>query len=461
MMTGAMMRRRVLTLFLPLLFVVFASCEASGPGGLRGVVLILLDTVRPDHLSAYGYDRETSPAISRLGERGVVFEQAVSSAPWTLPAAATLFSGSPAHRVFDERLTRSGVEAFQRAGFTTAAFTEGAFLSSRYGFSLGFQHYGEEKGFEAVYGTGTEPAIEKTFRLAGEWLARHRRDRFFLLIHTYEPHAPYKRRTFAEALPPGAVGETFEAPTLHALRQGSLSLDDADLEYLKALYDGGILETDRHVGIFLERLAALGIRDTTLVVLTSDHGEELGDHYRTRCGDHGHSLLDDLLKVPLIIDDPSRSYAASRVEAQVRTMDIMPTLLDLVGVPSHIPMEGRSLVPLMQGQSEPGRIAFGGSPHSGPDRSYVRHRGYKYVRVTGAGTRRTMKLIPTPPSEQLYELRKDPGELHNLVDEEPELVAGFRKLLDDLSDGDLRSIEAPDALDDELRKRLESLGYVD
>ena len=437
------------------------------PGKLQGAVLILLDTVRADHLSCYGYDRPTSPHIDALARDGVRFERVIAPSPWTLPSVVALLTGEYAERVLPGKVTRSLPEAFQQAGFTTAAVTEGGFVSTAFGLDRGFGTFEEEQGAIQLVGPRrpgdphARGGIEQTFQRAKQWLSRHREERFFLLIHSYEPHAPYSRRTFAGGMDSGVVGPVFRASSLPALQSGQIVLSDEEIDYVKALYDGGILETDRHVGIFLERLAALGIRDTTLVVLTSDHGEELGDHYRTRCGDHGHSLLDDLLKVPLIIDDPSRSYAASRVEAQVRTMDIMPTLLDLVGVPSHIPMEGRSLVPLMQGQSEPGRIAFGGSPHSGPDRSYVRHRGYKYVRVTGAGTRRTMKLIPTPPSEQLYELRKDPGELHNLVDEEPELVAGFRKLLDDLSDGDLRSIEAPDALDDELRKRLESLGYVD
>jgi membrane-anchored protein YejM (alkaline phosphatase superfamily) len=458
------MRNRSLAVLFPLVLAAFVSCGHSRPGELRGVVLILLDTVRPDHLSAYGYARDTSPAISRLAETGVLFEQVASSAPWTLPAAVTIFSGSPAPLRFSKRLTRSGVEAFRRADFVTAAFTEGAFLSSKYGFALGFEHYVEEKGMTAILGAegkaNAESLVARTFRLASEWVEQNRRDRFFLLIHTYEPHAPYRRRSFAEGLPTGAMGEIFDVKQLGSLREGSVSFGEVELAYLEALYDGGVLETDRQVGAFLEHLESLGIRDETLVVLTSDHGEELGDHYRSRCGDHGHSLLDDLLKVPLIIDDPTRSFPVKTVEVQVRTMDIMPTLLDLLGVPSEIPMEGRSLVPLMNGQSEPPRIAYGGSPHSGPDRGYVRHRGFKYIRVIDPEPGIGGKLLPTPPPEQLYDLQKDPGELYNLAREQPEIAAELRKLLEELTKGASPSVEMPDTLDDELRRRLESLGYV-
>jgi arylsulfatase A-like enzyme len=454
-----------------------AACRGPGTQGetnatagreLQGAVLIVLDTVRADHLSAYGHARRTSPVLDRLASRGVLFEQVVSFAPWTLPSLATILSGRPTGAVYvDGRLRESIVERIGAAGYRTAAITEGGYFSRRFGFDLGFEDYVEEEGPVQLLPPGQprDPnpsgGIHRTFRTAREWIAAHRDEPFFLVIHTYEPHTPYERRTFAEGLDRGSIGETFRIDMLPALKSARVRLDDAELDYLAALYDGGIHESDRYVGEFVEFLASEGLAERTLLVVTSDHGEELGEHYRTHAADHGHALFDDQLLVPLVVCNPIESYPVKRVAAQVRTMDILPTIAALLGVAPGEGLEGASLVPLMRGEERQGRIAVGGETKAGPRRAFLRHRGYKFITVTSRAEGKR-PLPVQPPRFQLYDLRNDPGERVNLANERPELTRQFLETFRRLTAGsaDPGLSPDPDRLDAELLERLRSLGYA-
>jgi arylsulfatase A-like enzyme len=362
------------------------------------------------------------------------------------------------------------VEAIENAGFRTAAFTEGGYLSRYFGLDLGFSKYYEEEGEVQFLSYGeariqdARGGIENTFRLAREWLASNGDVPFFLFIHTYEPHTPYQRHTFTEGLSHGKVGETFAMEKLELLQTGALRFDEKELEYLEALYDGGICEADRHVGSFLDFLLEQGLRDRTLVVVTSDHGEELGKHYPSRCGDHGHSLLDSLVRVPLIIHNPLEDYPIDRVPQQVRLMDVMPTIADILGVSTERELAGRSLLPLMRGVEKAARLAYGTQIRAGPDRIFLRYLGYKYVRVVGPPLPDQNPLFPLPPSQQLYDLKKDYGERSNLVEKKPEILEQMINILNQMrTSGGLdqqQNFTVPEETDGALRKRLKSLGYT-
>jgi arylsulfatase A-like enzyme len=453
------------------------SCGGPDPEGagspsagreLQGAVLILLDTVRADHLSSYGHTNRTSPVLDRLASQGVLFEQVVSFAPWTLPSLATILSAKPPGAVYrDGRLRESIVERIAAAGYRTSAITEGGYFSRQLGFDLGFEHYVEEEGHVQLLPPGQPRnpnptgGIHRTFRAARDWIAAHRDEPFFLVIHTYEPHTPYNRHAFTEGLDRGSIGDVFRIDMLSALRTARVRLDDAELEYLAALYDGGIHESDRYVGEFLSYLESAGLRDRTLVVVTSDHGEELGEHYRTHVADHGHALFDDQLLVPLILYNPVESYPVKRVTAQVRTMDILPTIADLLGVAPGEELDGRTLVPLMRGEERSGRMAVGGETKAGPRRAFLRHLGYKFITVTSPSQGK--RPLPTrPPQHQLYDLRSDPGERVNLAEQRPDLTREFRETLRAVTAGRAGPALAPDPerLDAELLERLRSLGYV-
>jgi arylsulfatase len=212
--------------------------SAAAPGLPFGAVMFLLDTVRADHISSYGYERTTTPAIDALAREGVLFRQVASYSTWTLPSVVAMLSGVYPPLVLDDRrqMKWSLVEAIAKAGYRTAAFTEGGFVSRRWRMDRGFQHY-----FEEPHTEDSTNEIDKTFRDARQWLAANKDSPFFLLIHTYEAHMPYTNRDFARELDPGRVGPTYELEFLGRVRSGEIVLTPEESEYIRALYDGDIL----------------------------------------------------------------------------------------------------------------------------------------------------------------------------------------------------------------------------
>jgi arylsulfatase A-like enzyme len=440
---------------------VLGCFDAQPRKPLQGAVVILLDTVRPDHLSPYGYSRPTSPNLEQLAKMGVLFERVVSCAPWTRPSVAAILSGQYPGALWGEDVfvSQSLVESLRKSGYLTAAFTEGGYVSRKYGMDRGFDTYVEETG--AIVAPKPTGGIANTFRQAQAWLAGHKDDRFFLLIHTYEPHAPYINRDFAKDMATGVIGDRFSIELLPELQSGKLTLTPAEVEYVRALYDGDLLNTDRFVGKFLDVLRELSLGDRTLVVVTSDHGEEMGDHFPANIGDHGHSLYDDLLLVPLIIYDPRQAYAVKRVESQVRTIDIFPTISELLGVPQDDSnLDGATLVPIMKGIDHVDRQALSSWTHKGALRVSLRDRGFKYVANAGAEETRPPILNP-PPDHELFDLALDPGEKNNLYDARPELAKAMHESMMKRREQVLeRRSTPPRGVDRELDERLKSLGYV-
>jgi choline-sulfatase len=237
-------------------------------------------------------------------------------------------------------------------------------------------------------------------------------------------------------------------------------MGEVERVYLSALYDGGVIESDRWVKYFLESLGEIGLRDRTLIVVTSDHGEDLGEHYANRAGDHGHALHDDQVMVPLILHNPVERYAVRQVRAQVRTMDIFPTIAEILRVPHESDRGGESFLPLLRDEVSEGRIAYGGMVDAGPRRQFVRYLGHKYIEVVGPA-KKGRDLVPPPPEVQLFDLTVDPGEKNNLADESPELVRRFHAMLGSLvNEGQAEPFELPRELDEQTRARLRSLGYL-
>jgi len=446
------------------------SWEGRQTHDLQGVVLVLLDTVRADRLGCYGYDRRpTSPNLDALAAGGVRFSQTVASAPWTLPSVASILAGQYSERVFKKTLSFSVVDALHDAGIETAAFTEGGFVSKAFDFDRGFDQWVEEEGEVQLlkHGQARDPnksgGIERTFAAAERWLGQRHPGRFFLLVHTYEAHTPYESHAFTEGLDAGRVGEVFSLSHVRQVEEQKVVLTDSETEYIGALYDGDIASADRHVGRLIRKIEKLGMADRVAVIVTSDHGEELGRHYPHNTGDHGHALLDTMMLVPLIVHDPTKSYAGSVIDAQVRTVDILPTVADLMQVPLEAPLDGRSLLPLMRGDETDERVALMGQTKAGPVRVGVRSLAHKYISTVGIIGRRMKPLDPLPPPRQLYDLTADPEELENLVELRPELAATLDELVEATHPGKNVQIspELADEVDAELLERLRSLGYVD
>ena len=424
----------------------------------------MLDTLRADGLSAYGNPRPTSPAVDALAARGVLFENAVSHAAWTLPSFIGLLSGSyPSRAVFaGTHLRASFVERLRAAGRRTAAFTESGYVSRYFGLELGFETWQEEEGKTRVVGEGPAgPAsAERTFDAAIAWLRAHDGSPFFLMVHTYEIHTPYRAREYAENLPSGVLAPTYEDPQRRAVQQGRLAVGETERAYVRALYDGGVRAADRQVGRLLTALDETGLAADTAVVVTSDHGEALGDRDPRDLGEHGHHLYGELLHVPLVVYHPRAPWPRGRVGTQVRLVDVGPTILDLAGVPTPAGLEGRSLVPVMAGVETAPRLAYSElSPR----------RGRPYPRASAQDGR--WKLIanfaPRPrgwPEVEFYDLAQDPAERENLIGLRSEALERLRAALR----AERRAIrlaggvETPDErlAPAALREQLEALGYV-
>ena len=440
-----------------------AGCGA--PARPTSAILIVLDTLRADGLSAYGNRRETTPNLDRLAREGVLFETAVTNAPWTLAAMAALLAAEyPTARVFYDRLRLSRVETLRAAGWRTAAFTGGGFVSKYFGFDRGFDVFEEVQGKSQEFAPANpnwgKSGIEPIFAQARRWLRESGDEPFFLLVHTYEPHMPYRRRLYAEGLERGGLGETYEIVHIAMAKEGQLPIGEPELAYIRALYDGGVAASDRHVGELLDTLEKLGVADETLVVVTSDHGEDLGERVPLQPGTHGHALYDEQLLVPLIIHDPTRDYPVRRVAAQVRTIDVLPTVLEILGVGTAPDGRGRSLLPLMLGEEDEDRLAWIEIPESKPMRLDAQ---------VGIRTGRE-KLVVKPsaggePWLGLFDLDGDAEERSNLADREPALRsaldAELRGLRADLrAEGVARYRRVPD-LSEKIHEQLQALGYLE
>lgn len=394
------------------------------------VVLIGLDTLRADRLSSYGYDRPTTPHLDALAAEGVRFDQAISTAPWTAPSFASIFTGRmpSSHGVVDRLTGLAGeletvTERFRRAGWRTQAYAFKPFL-----FNLGF-----EQGFDAWFNV---PRLDRTGADSVEkalgFLDRHGDSRFFLFLHFDDPHEPLRQPApwdtkFADRAALARFG--LELPTNIGLQpnRGCAGCRDergiapAYVAAAGALYDGAVSFMDDRLGHLFDELRRRGLWDDTVIAVVSDHGETLWDR-ADRFG-HGNSVAEELVRAVLIVK-PARDRGPRGgrvVEEQVSLTDLAPTLLDLAGLETPAPApDSRSLVPLMEGDDGRSAVPFAVSENPRTGMLGVRHDGWKYVTVHRPGS---------PARERLFDLRDDPRELRNAAPRHPEMVPPLRRRL--------------------------------
>jgi arylsulfatase A-like enzyme/Tfp pilus assembly protein PilF len=389
----------------------------------RPVILISIDTLRADRLPAYGYTKVRTPNIDALAASGTTFERAYSHAPQTLPAHASLLSGELPfeHGVRDNVgfTVKPGQwfiqSALQGRGWPTAAFVSAYVMRAAVGLNQGFDTYDSE--LPPASGERSIGQVQRdgdaTLAAAEKWLqAPDRKKPFLLFLHFYEPHRPYA--------PPARFASY-------------------------APYDGEIAYVDEILGRLFERLRALDLYDRTTIVLLSDHGEGLGDHGEQ---EHGLFLYNATIQVPLIVKLPGQDRAR-RVAAPVQHADIVPTILDLAGVPARAGIRGRSLRPLLDGT--------GTLPDTGiySEALYSRyHFGWSELYGLTDGRYRLIRA----PRDELYDLERDPTESASVAEERPQIRQAMRAALETLIAN--TAIAAPAAVTDEDRQRLAALGYV-
>jgi arylsulfatase A-like enzyme len=405
---------------------VVVAPQEGGRARPPNVVLISVDTLRADHLEIYGYGRQTMPNLTVWAEReAVVFETAVAQAPWTLPSHVSMLTGLDPlvhgvnyHRPAPEALLMLPEILYER-GYRTLAVTGGAYLDPQFGLNQGFER------FRYYRGERYEDELEQGLEVAVEWLRESSGDPFFLFFHTYDVHEPYFAR---EPYYGSFAGEDEDSPPVvtRALpmrrelafqaRREMAFLGDSDgaapdPERVRAMYDSGIAHTDRGLARLLSELEALGVAEDTIVVFTSDHGEALGEHGLAGHGD----LYDHTVLVPLIVRLPGGEGAGERIAEQVRSVDLVPTLLDVLDIPAPAPLSGLSLLPLVRGARglPDDAIVYEAIGNRG---IAIRNReGHKYVLVDAAWK-------PTAePTERLFDLASDPAELDGSTAESAEL----------------------------------------
>jgi len=428
----------------------------------HGIILISLDTLRADHLGVYGYPRDTSPSLDAFANESVVFDRAVAQSPLTLPSHISIMTSlypsshgilSNNNRLADEQVTLA--ELLRKDGYKTAGFADGAFLKGDYGFKQGFD----------VYDGDTRIGIARILPKAVNWLEENKADPFFLFIHCYDIHDPYN--------PPPPYNTVFHdfaysggfVPGTKNLKDAAwkgLVVTDDDLRHIIALYDGGIRYTDEHIGGFLSYLQETGLTDTSLIIITSDHGEEFREHGSFL---HWQLYCRPNLHVPFIMHVPGDLKKMVRIKELVRSIDILPTILDMAHIPPHSNAQGISLFPLMQHNSYlPGRI-WRRILHAvrGDEDRVVALAATKFKKLQSSIISDDYQLIYTMVSgaTELFDLRKDPFAQNNIAGNNGALVKGLLSKLHQISDAVPQYKPSTFILDSEMRQQLETLGYID
>ena len=464
-------RGRTLIVSLLVLAALGLSVGCSGPrwAGPPTVILIVVDTLRADHLSQYGYERSTSPALAQFSAQSTLFSAAYSTSSWTQPSVASLFTGLlPArHGVVRQSTilpaeldTLAGLLA--EGGWQTVGFSGNLFIGAKTGFDRGFEHFEGHEGKVLAY----PDAGEMLDRLSSWLEARRNRGKpTFLYFQPMNCHGPYRvpaeRRSDLLARDPTGVFDYNDELMTAILKDGDIDARQrVTPEYLTSLtdqYDTAVRYSMEVVGALLKRLRQEGLYQDSLIIVTSDHGEELFDHGGFG---HGYSLFEEVVRVPLWIKVP-RQREGAKVELPVSLVDLLPTILEVVGVErlaSDLNLDGRSLAPLLTGATQaPGFRA----------RPIVMDTRWKSRAVASAIRRGSYKLIEVESDYQgrsnvrlLFDLASDPVERVDLSAREPDKVAALSSALDRVLELRPRGPEAQSATDLDVDV-LRALGYMD
>lgn len=471
------------------------------------LVVIALDTLRPDHLGCYGSSRATSPNLDAFAAGAVLFESAQSAAPWTAPSLLSLMTSLypsvhgvasfPEPGQMNERVTTLA-EVLQQRGYATAAFTDGGYAKAQFGLGQGFDLYPlnagdtpDQHASNLLHPSRLAPNVERTLR----WLDEYSGEPFFLFFHTYEVHGPYTPpeadiREYRPTYDDAAEHERLRQVILRWLEKreidadgvrlilahtehcgagngaekeglpakmkefGITATDPERMQFWRDLYDAEIRHTDRELAALFQRLRRADLAENTVVVIVSDHGEGFGEHGMVG---HGNALHEEALRVVLMLRSPG--VAARKIGDVVHALDVMPTVLDLLSVPrDELLLQGRSLLPLLRGESL-GEAPVFSHALSRPEKEArlwsVREGRWRYV------------WSEDTQSGQLFDLLADPGESRDVAAENPKVAERLLGLLRAQRDVDAAFHERAAGpvgtytFDADTLRELRHLGYVE
>jgi len=481
--------RKLLPALLIVLTALLTGCEGrsaptaeDNPGAPRpNVIFILVDTLRADRLGCYGHRGRLSPMMDELAQEGVLFEQAIATSPWTLPSVASFFCGyyPTVHKVtsyqqalesargiggrvryFGDEFTTLA-EVLQANGYVTAGFSANPFITAKYGFAQGFDHFDASFAANTTLGNIVNEA-------AVRWLDQRDPSRpFFLYLHYMDVHDPYKASEVyveplvraMESMPdkrrltPEETGRHQRFFTKSAIAYQNVPRHRRLFQYADywvARYDAGVPQSSQYLSELRATLQKMKLWDDAYVILTADHGESLGEHLLWA---HGLSAHQDQLHVPLILRWPQGLPAGKRIAPTVRLFDIMPTLLEQLKIAPTEKLQARSLLGLIRGETNRSLLAFAEAVKKKPGQKAVVLDEWKLLAHTEAGR------------YELYNLRDDPTEQRDLAARFPERVAELQQWLDrqmaeNQALGAGTRVRHADVTEEELR-RFQALGYLE
>ena len=463
-------------------FIIAAVMLMKVHTGQLNIVIIVMDTVRQDHLSLYGYGRATSPNLSRMAKTSRLYYNAHSTGGWTVPAHASLFTGlfPIVHQATQENWKLSGryntlAEVLSGNGYETVGIAGNAMLRKGAGFARGFSRYYETwKAPYKITGrkgekTGEHPALsifKKTLN------TRDNKRPFFTFINLMEPHSPYdsSRQFYNKFISDASI--KIEDNKWRLYFTGKRNFSGSEIKHLKELYDAELLYVDYLVGEMIDYLKEKGLWDNTVFIVTSDHGENIGDH---KMMDHVFSLYESTIKIPLIIHYPKLFPPGSKDYNPVQLTDIFPTILKITGIGTDkYPSNGKSLLE----REEKERIAF--SEYYYPKQALkALGKGSenpalaRYKRRIRSVILNKIKFIwGSDGRHELYDLLKDPHESKNIIDDamyikiKNEIKGRLKGIVDNYSkDRHLysdsgESEKGKETLDSDTLRELKSLGYI-
>jgi len=433
------------------------------------VVVILVDTTRRDSFGCYGAQRPVTPRMDQIAAEGTRFDQAIAQSCWTLPAvtsvltstyatihgAAGKFTGRDTTTFYRSReQVPHGAEVLTEHQFKTHAIVNAGFLDPTLGLERGFVRYDFNPGYNQQI-RRADASVDAAVR----FFENNQRKNTFLFLHLFDPHLNYDPPgEFEEMFAEGYKGpfRTLTVPQITKMIGERLIPDAPERKYLRGEYDAEILFMDRQIGRLVDSLRALGLYERTMMVIIADHGEEFWDHDGF---EHGHTMYQELIRVPLIIKLPARYRPArSVVSARVRQIDILPTIFDVLGLEVPESFEGQSLLPLMTEPAEPtDRPAYSEGTLYGVDKVAYYQDQYKYILNLASG------------SGELYDIESDPLETNDLLAALPQVGERMRSALS-VFRGALQAradrLAPPTAIDmkaeqnKQLEDQLKALGYL-
>jgi len=454
----------ILTILLVFIFYKKDRSIASQQNNRQNILLILIDTLRPDHLGCYGYERDTSPNIDKIANEGIVFTHFYTVCPWTNPTIASLFTGLYPQAVFPpakhpqaikQRLPKeldTLAEILIREGYRTFALVDHPSISRQLNYHRGFEEYIElffKRGWHQWLGTKSSNVLKDL----SELLDKSKDNHFFIYLHLIYPHQPYS--------PPSPFNELFG--------NGFKKLTPEEREGVINLYDGEIRYADELVGDIFHVLKARKLLNSTYVIITSDHGEGFWEH---GLWEHGNSLFNELLKVPLIIYPPGeRTTQPAQIHDLTSFISLFPTIMDFANIKKYPKVDGQSFMKYLNGKKsmQSRNIIFGESPHS----FYInalscQTEQYKFIyhpRRPISNFSRAKNDILSNRFTQLFDIEADPAEKNNLSSIKKDFIKKIgTKLIRHKMENDKKrkrlKKEKEELSDKKYIEKLKSLGYI-